>query len=118
MPLKTYSSENYFFENICQTSTSRVYPEGTFVCDVYCKKTKDYKATVPVSRIITHVLIEQNTEGFAYVITKPTKIESIVNMMDIRPSAKGYSYKILTDEQALKHQKLIGKEYIINHFKS
>lgn len=48
-----------------------------------------------------------------YVISKPDEdIKKHLNMMDIRPSMNGYSYKILRVVDALKIPHLVGKDYL------
>jgi hypothetical protein len=58
------------------------------------------------------VLIEENKDGYAYLITKPSDIEEIINMMNVRENVLGYSYKILKLDDAKKHKKLVGDTYL------
>lgn len=62
------------------------------------------------------VLIEQNAEGWAYLITCPSTLESCQRMMDIRFVEKGFEYKILSLCEALSHTKLVGKALISDKY--
>lgn len=57
------------------------------------------------------VLIDVNSKGYGHVVTKPTSLRNINLHMEIRP-VKNYYYQVLTLSEAIKRNKLVGKEYL------
>ena len=59
-----------------------------------------------------YILIEENKSGEAFIISKKSTINKIINLMDVRLNVEGYSYKILTVNDAKNHKKLVGQKYL------
>ena len=64
--------------------------------------------------VLLEKVINSENYGYYFVITKPTTLKKINEMIELRPikEPNNYIYQILRLKDALKLNKLIGKEYL------